>query len=1279
MLQVDTGTNSPHHHNNPHGRHSSSHAHAHPHHGSPSGHAPGGHHDHGHSHGHGHGVSSPIFHVHGSVPMGDVGALNGVTVNSAGLGGNGGVGGGNNGGGGHQHSNVVYGRRTALLSMKRKSAYDERLQQQYVYFRNEFISAASNYGVTLPLDIMEDSTGRVINFVRQSGPDFLLQLLLTEIENVHLIRMALSLLVVTLSLLRRCLPQSDGGTAELAISASFSQSSTDWLRHATKRLCDGGAVSVCIQLLLSTYLKDIHELILGLLSQIVATSKEAAGQMLAPLNSHLDNIDAHGNHDYSHSLDAALLSQRLSAAGSSSASTSQRMTSSNSPGPNNSSNNLNSLVALSKETTCLSFLVSMCSLYRNRLTVLAGCADIMVSIVQAFPATIVALRIAQTPTCTLSVMSHVNVKSSAASGGATLAAPAPAVAPGGRHQMGIQNMNSPRSFNLMNPAEATVLYKSPRMTGSSVSSIGGGGERFCYERSAEVEQPNGSVSIAWAGLKLMLRVVMRMITFHQPGCVPGQPHHSQARSTENTDTTEADGAGDNSGGGHTKVPMSTTSSAVESPALLQRVYYCVAYLLHLSSEVTNFTINLPGAEDLLRLAADVMTREFELNEDMKWAIEALRNAVDHAHVTMAHNKRSNMTASPVTGGSRSSSPTSLSAKRANTAVGNSRGNTNAANVSMPTHNYKAAGARVTPLYLTPINDGTKDVTSQVKGAATHIQAMRRNSSMTISSKSVGSTGNSSVKATSASASSSHKLQAPAHPSLERQGQAGRAGSPDIKKKHNHSSVSRGNDHLSMSYDSVGWPSPSLQPGGSPSRAKTAPHNLTRGQSYHDIVKQPKSSPSHNHVILVSEFYAEQEAARQEAEMFGNESGSVPSQATAHTEESRQSLATAQSVAWLFKVTEKRPELPVVVVGQSSPAGRSIIQNNGGLANIPHSPISRQQKRNDHHGVMFDDIADKEMKRLLQKGFYVHGRPLDPLDRAASDLKLNIHLPGSNKGRQQSRDGGGRPSDNSSFSGNSDIDFVDFDISNYRNLSGKDNNAENNSKGGSNGSTGMTALSAIDAELMSLGLHTETSEESPFVMNREQPQYSLDIKPTAKARAHNEHATLSHYAQTHKNKDDKNADVDDNVSAASGAISAITMDSYANSHVNVQRDEFRQHQNSRGITKPSPLLQPIMQSPSGTPTISPTHLSARTATSPAPMSSRSNKATVAFAPVSNDTNNSDDISTLDNNDDDNDVLGKKGSMNSVASKMESRIAKADNRRASLELLSMDAMDLFQSTL
>jgi hypothetical protein len=189
---------------------------------------------------------------------------------------------------------------------------------------------------------------------------------------------------------------------------------------------------------------------------------------------------------------------------------------------------------LSKETTCLSFLVSMCSLYRNRLTVLAGCADIMVSIVQAFPATIVALRIAQTPTCTLSVMSHVNVKSSAASGGATLAAPAPAVAPGGRHQMGIQNMNSPRSFNLMNPAEATVLYKSPRMTGSSVSSIGGGGERFCYERSAEVEQPNGSVSIAWAGLKLMLRVVMRMITFHQPGCVPGQPHHSQARSMETT-------------------------------------------------------------------------------------------------------------------------------------------------------------------------------------------------------------------------------------------------------------------------------------------------------------------------------------------------------------------------------------------------------------------------------------------------------------------------------------------------------------------------------------------------------------------------------------------------------------------------------------------------------------------------------------------------------------------------------------------------------------------------
>jgi hypothetical protein len=868
----------------------------------------------------------------------------------------------------------AFSRRTAMMSLKRKSAHDERLQQQYIYFRMEFINAASNYGVTLPLDILEDNSGRVINFVRQSGPEFLLQLLLTEISNIHLLRMALSLLVVTLSLLRRCIPQSEGGTAELSVSASFSQSSTDWLRQSTKRLCDGGAVSVCVQLLLSTYLKDIHELIVGLLGQIVCTSKEAAGQMLSPLNSHLDNIDAHGNHDLSRSpIDSHSLTQKLVSsskngpgAASSGAKSARNLETGGgttaSGGSNASSNDLARV--LSKETTCLSFLISVCALYRNRLTVLASCADIMVSIMQAFPAAIVALRIAQTPTCTLSVMSHVNGKSNAQHNGPTAhssllggSGTGAGTSPRGLQSM---NINSPRSI-LGNAAlnnvgsENTTVYRSPRMTGSSLSSTGGGGERFCYDRSPELEQPTGSVAIPWAGIKLMLRVVMRMITFspvptsssnsrsgeHSRHNSPGTSPMMVSRVGQDVNYSADDGLSLRSdksaqintegcgGGGN--------GPATDTAALLQRVYYCVTHLLSLSPEVASFVGALPGADEMLTLATSILRQRADtLNEDMTWAVDALDGALTAARVAV-HSRRPGTTVGTV------------SSHFSGSNIAHSQ-------VNMPTPNYKAAGARMTPLYLTPIE--------AVVVKPTRIQSLRKMASRS-------SVGNMSVKSSdSVSVTSLSGSPQGRHPNLEvRQPSfhgSNKSPSSKIISATPESPQSMERKSRSPKRPTTRTRKVHMNKNASPhSRCQTAPHN-TRVSG----TEAPHVKPACN-VILVSDFYAEARA-NGVTDSTSRDGSSIRSSTTNQSYQSLAastagSLSSAQSVSWLFKATAQRPQLPVVVVGQSSPV-QSVLANSGKGPNSENiSSLTRPEETIIENGAVYDNIADKELKRLLRKG------------------------------------------------------------------------------------------------------------------------------------------------------------------------------------------------------------------------------------------------------------------------------------------------------------------------
>jgi hypothetical protein len=82
------------------------------------------------------------------------------------------------------------------------------LNIKFKYFRKEFVAAAQNAGVTVPLDMLDDLTGNLIGFVNTGGPKFVLQLFLTHQDTVNILRNALSLMIICMAFLKEKIPEN---------------------------------------------------------------------------------------------------------------------------------------------------------------------------------------------------------------------------------------------------------------------------------------------------------------------------------------------------------------------------------------------------------------------------------------------------------------------------------------------------------------------------------------------------------------------------------------------------------------------------------------------------------------------------------------------------------------------------------------------------------------------------------------------------------------------------------------------------------------------------------------------------------------------------------------------------------------------------------------------------------------------------------------------------------------------------------------------------------------
>ena len=279
---------------------------------------------------------------------------------------------------------------------------DDKLAEQFRYFRHEFMEAAINSGATIPLDMVEDKNGHLYTFVKTNGPKYIFQIMQNNIKSVHLLRCSLSLIIITITLLRRkCVEATKSkplhGTGRNLLShvnSATSQSAISaWAIESLAKIVDSGTVSICIQILIKSSNPSVQELALNLLAFLLPSSPNAIEQMLLPPSSTKE-----GGNQLAKSFDSEPEKKQINI---NKGFDHLKYMTAGKPDDSKAKSKLTKKVAdKSLDASCLSYMLSVALLQKNRHLLLAGCADVIISMLTSHP-TDYCEPIASTSTCQL--------------------------------------------------------------------------------------------------------------------------------------------------------------------------------------------------------------------------------------------------------------------------------------------------------------------------------------------------------------------------------------------------------------------------------------------------------------------------------------------------------------------------------------------------------------------------------------------------------------------------------------------------------------------------------------------------------------------------------------------------------------------------------------------------------------------------------------------------------------------------------------------------------------
>lgn len=270
------------------------------------------------------------------------------------------------------------------------------------------MSAANCAGVTIPIDMVEDSSGQIYQFMKYNGPKYIFQIMQNRGEDVNLLRCSLSLLIVTVTILHRRLQSEANALMSSSVTAAPRQSMAFnyyWAQDSLVKIADAGAVQVCVNLLTKCYNATVQELSLNLLASIVSISDDVAQQMLQPPNNYFQpaQSDANSPEKTDRLGKLRMNTGKLStvnnedlAHGDCAHPTAEKPKQSIDFSKFNFTFNSSDVLPISRKGTpklqkkprdqnhsCLSYVLSIAVLQKNRHLVIAGCADIVLAMLKS--------------------------------------------------------------------------------------------------------------------------------------------------------------------------------------------------------------------------------------------------------------------------------------------------------------------------------------------------------------------------------------------------------------------------------------------------------------------------------------------------------------------------------------------------------------------------------------------------------------------------------------------------------------------------------------------------------------------------------------------------------------------------------------------------------------------------------------------------------------------------------------------------------------------------------
>ena len=173
----------------------------------------------------------------------------------------------------------------------------DRLQVQFAYFWKETLAALGDAGVPVPLDMLEDRSSRIFNFVENRCPQLLFELINANPDCRLVTRCAMSLIIVTIAILKKkVIPDPDSRRSLLYPEVEnlernetgyndLDRDMSKWADLSLHQIADNAYISILVNMLQDTHEDVSIELTLFVIESMVTFSAEAAMCLLkAPYN-----------------------------------------------------------------------------------------------------------------------------------------------------------------------------------------------------------------------------------------------------------------------------------------------------------------------------------------------------------------------------------------------------------------------------------------------------------------------------------------------------------------------------------------------------------------------------------------------------------------------------------------------------------------------------------------------------------------------------------------------------------------------------------------------------------------------------------------------------------------------------------------------------------------------------------------------------------------------------------------------------------------------------------